>query len=87
MSIVKGVIFKMLLEAYQKRDRVGMIAFRKKKAEVLLPITRSVEFAQKKLADLPTGGKTLWQAVSGKRRTCSICFTVRNQLRNRLSFL
>lgn len=58
MSIVKGVIFKMLLEAYQKRDRVGMIAFRKRKAEVLLPITRSVEFAQKKLADLPTGGKT-----------------------------
>lgn len=66
MSIVKGVIFKMLLEAYQKRDRVGMIAFRKKKAEVLLPITRSVEFAQKKLADLPTGGKT--PLASGLRK-------------------
>ena len=58
MKTVKGVIFKILLDAYQKRDRVGMVAFRKKKAEVLLPVTRSVDFAQKKLASMPTGGKT-----------------------------
>ena len=58
MKTVKGVIFKILLDAYQKRDRVGMIAFRKKQAEVLLPVTRSVDFAQKKLASMPTGGKT-----------------------------
>lgn len=58
MKTVKGVIFKILLDAYQKRDRVGMVAFRKKQAEVLLPITRSVDFAQKKLASMPTGGKT-----------------------------
>ena len=58
MKTVKGVIFKILLDAYQKRDRVGMIAFRKKQAEVLLPVTRSVDFAQKKLATMPTGGKT-----------------------------
>ena len=58
MKTVKGVIFKILLDAYQKRDRVGMVAFRKKQAEVLLPVTRSVDFAQKKLASMPTGGKT-----------------------------
>lgn len=58
MKTVKGVILKILLEAYQKRDRVGMIAFRKHRAEVLLPVTKSVDFAQKKLATMPTGGKT-----------------------------
>jgi len=46
------------MEAYQKRDKVGMVAFRKNRAEVLLPVTRSVDFAQKKLALMPTGGKT-----------------------------
>ena len=58
MKTVKGVIFKILRDAYQKRDRVGMVAFRKNQAEVLLPVTRSVDFAQKKLASMPTGGKT-----------------------------
>lgn len=58
MRAVKGAIFYMLQEAYQKRDRVGMIAFRRDKAEVLLPITRSVDMAQKRLAQMPTGGKT-----------------------------
>ena len=58
MRAVKGAIFYMLQEAYQKRDRVGMIAFRRQKTELLLPITRSVDLAQKCLAELPTGGKT-----------------------------
>lgn len=58
MKLVKGVIFQMLLDAYQKRDKVGMIAFRRKKGEVLLPVTRSVDLAQKRLASMPTGGKT-----------------------------
>ena len=58
MRAVKGAIFAMLQEAYQKRDKVGMIAFRRKAAEELLPITRSVDLAQKRLAELPTGGKT-----------------------------
>ena len=50
MKAVKGVVFKMLADAYQKRDRVGMIAFRRDRAEVLLPITRSIEFAQKEVS-------------------------------------
>ena len=58
MRAVKGAIFYMLQEAYQKRDRVGMVAFRRQKAEVLLPVTRSVDLAQKCLAEMPTGGKT-----------------------------
>ena len=58
MGAVKGAIFYMLQDAYQKRDRVGMIAFRRQQAEVLLPITRSVDLAQKRLAEMPTGGKT-----------------------------
>ena len=58
MRAVKGAIFAMLQEAYQKRDKVGMIAFRRKAAEELLPITRSVDLARKRLAELPTGGKT-----------------------------
>jgi magnesium chelatase subunit D len=58
MKTVKGVILSLLKEAYQKRDRVGLIAFRRDKAEVLLPVTRSVDLAEKLLRDLPTGGKT-----------------------------
>ena len=58
MRAVKGAVFAMLQDAYQKRDQVAMIAFRRATAEVLLPVTRSVDLAQKCLALLPTGGKT-----------------------------
>ena len=65
MKAVKGAIFYMLQEAYEKRDRVGMLAFRKDTAEMLLPISRSVDLAQKCLAKLPTGGRTpLAEALS-----------------------
>ncbi len=58
MGAVKGAVLSLLHDAYQKRDSVGIIAFREDKAEVLLNITRSVELAQKCLKSLPTGGKT-----------------------------
>lgn len=58
MKAVKGAILSILNDAYRKRDKVGMVAFRKDTAELLLGITRSVELAQKKLRELPTGGKT-----------------------------
>ena len=58
MGAVKGAIYYMLQEAYQKRDRVGMLAFRRDNAELLLPITRSVDLAQRCLKQMPTGGKT-----------------------------
>ncbi|UWG98472.1 VWA domain-containing protein [Dehalobacter sp. DCM] len=58
MAAVKGAILSLLNDAYQKRDKVGMIAFKNHSAELLLGITRSVELAEKKLAALPTGGRT-----------------------------
>jgi magnesium chelatase subunit D len=48
----------LLLDAYQKRDRVGMIVFRRDGAECLLHPTSSVDLAARKLKELPVGGKT-----------------------------
>ena len=58
MVATKEAILSLLYDAYQKRDQVGMVAFRKDRAEILLPITRSVDLAQKCLQQLPTGGRT-----------------------------
>lgn len=58
MTAVKGAILSLLIDAYQKRDTVGMIAFRQDRAEVVLRPTNSVELAQRQLERLPTGGKT-----------------------------
>lgn len=58
MEAVKGAIISLLTDAYEKRDKVGMISFRKDKAEVLLNITRSVELAKKELKEMSVGGKT-----------------------------
>ena len=58
MIETKGAILSLLQDAYQKRDRVGMVAFKGNQAEVLLPPTNSVEMAQKCLVELPVGGKT-----------------------------
>ena len=58
MSEAKGAILSLLLEAYQNRDQVGLIAFKDDRAEVLLAPTTSIELARNKLRDLPAGGKT-----------------------------
>ena len=58
MSATKGAVLSLLLDAYQRRDRVGMVVFRKNSAELVLPPTNSVELAQKHLTNLPTGGRT-----------------------------
>ncbi len=58
MSATKGAILSLLLDAYQRRDRVGMVVFRKDRAELVLPPTNSVELAQRYLTVLPTGGRT-----------------------------
>ncbi len=54
----KAAALSLLLDAYQKRDKVALVAFRKEGAEVLLPPTSSVDLAHKLLEELPTGGKT-----------------------------
>ena len=58
MEAAKGAIISLLLDAYQKRNKIGMIAFRRDRAELILPFTSSVELGEKLLKDLPTGGKT-----------------------------
>ncbi len=58
MTAVKGAILSLLLDAYQKRDRVGLVVFRGKGAEILLPPTSSVELARTYMQALPVGGKT-----------------------------
>ena len=58
MGAVKGAVLSLLLDAYQRRDKVGMITFRGSAARVLLPPTSSVEAAAARLAELPTGGRT-----------------------------
>jgi len=58
MSAVKGAALSLLTDAYQRRDRVAMISFRKDDAEILLPPTSSVDLAAPRLEELPTGGRT-----------------------------
>ncbi|MFC9948064.1 putative cobaltochelatase [Streptomyces pratensis] len=58
MSAVKGAVMSLLLDAYQRRDKVGLVTFRGKDAEVVLPPTSSVDAAAARLESLPTGGRT-----------------------------
>lgn len=58
MAASKGAILSLLLDAYQKRDRVAMIVFRRREAKLILPPTSSIELAARFLADLPIGGRT-----------------------------
>ncbi|MFI5682853.1 putative cobaltochelatase [Streptomyces sp. NPDC051636] len=58
MSAVKGAVLSLLLDAYQRRDKVGLVTFRGKDAQVALPPTSSVDTAAARLESLPTGGRT-----------------------------
>lgn len=58
MQATKGAIMSLLADAYQRRDRVGLVVFQKDQARVVLPPTNSVELAQRALKDIPVGGKT-----------------------------
>ncbi|MDQ1393269.1 MAG: magnesium chelatase subunit [Acidimicrobiaceae bacterium] len=58
MEAAKGAVLSLLLDAYQRRDKVAMITFRGDTAEVALKPTSSVEVARARLAELPTGGRT-----------------------------
>lgn len=67
MEATKGAILSLLTDAYQRRDRVGMIVFQKDRASLVLPPTNSVDLAKRLLVNLPIGGKTplaagLWLA-------------------------
>ncbi|MFF9039160.1 putative cobaltochelatase [Streptomyces sp. NPDC014892] len=58
MGAVKGAVLSLLLDAYQRRDKVGLVTFRGSAAEVALPPTSSVDAAAARLESLPTGGRT-----------------------------
>lgn len=58
MEATKGAIMSLLVDAYQKRDRVCMITFQKDSAKLVLPPTSNAEMAKEALKEIPVGGKT-----------------------------
>ena len=58
MQQVKTAVLSLLLDAYQRRDKVGLVTFRADGAELALPPTHSVEIAAARLESLPAGGRT-----------------------------
>jgi magnesium chelatase subunit D len=58
MRAVKGAVLSLLLDAYQRRDKIGLITFRGTGADLVLPPTSSVEAGARRLAALATGGRT-----------------------------
>jgi magnesium chelatase subunit ChlD-like protein len=73
MEATKGAIMSLLTDAYQRRDRVGLVVFQKDRASLVLPPTNSVTLAKEALRDIPVGGKTplsagLWLSYDTIRR-------------------
>jgi magnesium chelatase subunit D len=67
LAAAKGAVLSLLVDAYQRRDRVALAVFRRRGTEVVLPFTASVQLAKQRLAEVPVGGKTplahaLWTA-------------------------
>ena len=58
MTAVKTAILSLLLDAYRRRDRVGLVTFRRTGADVALPPTGSIDIAAARLEELPAGGRT-----------------------------
>ncbi len=73
MEAVKGAVLSVLLDAYQRRDRVAVITFRDDEAEIVLRPTGSVEVARARLTDLRTGGRT--PLAAGLERALEVAAT------------
>ncbi len=72
MAAAKGAILALLTDAYQRRDRVGLVSFRQAHAEVVLPLTSDVRRARAALTDLASGGRTpLAQGIEAARQSFS----------------
>ncbi|MFB9433982.1 VWA domain-containing protein, partial [Streptoalloteichus tenebrarius] len=73
MSAVSGAVLSLLRDAYQRRDKVGMVTFRGGSAEVALPPTPSVDAAVARLRHLRTGGRTpLAEGLLTARRVLTV---------------
>jgi magnesium chelatase subunit D len=83
MASVKGAILGLLLDAYQRRDRVALVTFRAQEATLSLPPTASVERAAALLTSLPTGGGT--PLAAGLRRAAELIVTERRRAPERRS--
>ncbi len=87
MSEVKGAVLGLLLDAYQRRDKVGLITFRDRGAELVLPPTSSVENAARRLESIATGGRTPLAAGLAKAVTVLGAERLRDPLRRPLVLL
>jgi magnesium chelatase subunit D len=77
MTVVKTAVLSLLRDAYQRRDRVGMITFRGRTADQVLPPTSSHEVGVLRLAGLRTGGRT--PLALGLRRAAETIATERRR--------
>ena len=58
LKVAKRAVMSLLVDAYQRRDRVGLAVFRRRGTDVVLPFTNSVTRAETMLRDIAVGGKT-----------------------------
>ncbi|HEY63352.1 MAG TPA: putative cobaltochelatase [Caldilineae bacterium] len=77
MEATKGAIMSLLVDAYQRRDQVGLIVFQKDRARIVLPPTSSVELAQRALKNIPVGGKT--PLSSGLLLAYKVCMAAKHR--------
>ncbi len=77
MEATKGAILSLLMDAYQRRDQVGLVVFQKDRSRLVLPPTSSVELAERALRTLPVGGKT--PLSSGLLLAYEICRAARQR--------
>jgi magnesium chelatase subunit D len=81
MAAVKGAVLSLLSDAYQRRDKVGLVSFRGEAARVLLAPTSGVELAASRLAELPTGGRT--PLAAGLQRAAEVIARERTREKER----
>ncbi|MDQ0273582.1 VWA domain-containing protein [Cytobacillus purgationiresistens] len=85
MRVVKGAIFELLQQAYQKRDRIGMVTFRKTEAVEVLPFTNKFPEAKRKLGEISTGGKT--PLAAGLEKALYLCEKEKRMHKQALPYL